>query len=180
MSKLSPSQLISFAKADPGYGHNEELWSEILPGLWMGGTADKDELAASYPKVHINPQHFDTVVTLYGYAKPVDWYVKELRLAFYDHHEVDLDHHDLRQVVASAHRDWQQGKRVLVRCQAGWNRSGLIMALILIKDGLKPQEAIDLIRNKRSDRALCNRSFVSWLLTDAQSVLEETTLLPAA
>jgi hypothetical protein len=180
MSKLSPSQLINFAATDPGYGHNEELWSEILPGLWMGGTADKDELAASYPKAHINPQHFDTVVTLYGYAKPVDWYVKELRLAFYDHHEVDLDHHDLRQVVNSAHRDWQQGKRVLVRCQAGWNRSGLIMALILIKDGLKPQEAIDLIRNKRSDRALCNRSFVNWLLTDAQSVLEETTLLPAA
>jgi hypothetical protein len=54
------------------------------------------------------------------------------------------------------------------------------MALILIKDGLKPQEAIDLIRNKRSDRALCNRSFVSWLLTDAEQVLEEMTILPAA
>jgi hypothetical protein len=180
MSKLSPSQLMRFAATDPGYGHNEELWSEILPGLYMGGTADRDELAAGYPRPHINPAHFDTVVTLYGHAKPVDWYVKELRLAFFDHHEVDLDHHDLRQVVNSAHRDWQQGKRVLVRCQAGWNRSGLIMALILIKDGLKPQEAIDLIRNKRSDRALCNSSFVNWLLNRGQSVLEETTLLPAA
>lgn len=180
MSKLSVSQLMSFAANDPGYGHNEELWSEILPGLWMGGTADRDELAAGQLRPHINPAHFDTVVTLYGYAKPVDWYVKELRLAFYDHNEVDLDHHDLRQVVNSAHRDWQQGKRVLVRCQAGWNRSGLIMALILIKDGLKPQEAIDLIRNKRSERALCNSSFVNWLLTRGQAVLEETTLLPAA
>jgi protein-tyrosine phosphatase len=119
-------------------------------------------------------------VTLYGHAKPVDWYVKELRLAFYDHPEVDIDHHDLRQVVSSAHRDWQQGKRVLVRCQAGWNRSGLIMALILIKDGLKPDQAIDLIRNRRSSRALCNRSFENWILTEAERVLGETTLLPAA
>jgi hypothetical protein len=54
------------------------------------------------------------------------------------------------------------------------------MALILIKDGLTPSQAIDLIRNKRSDRALCNRSFVNWLLSEATGVLEETTLLPAA
>lgn len=180
MSKLSPSQLMNFAAADPGYGKNSELWSEILPGLWMGGTADRDELAASYPSAHIKPAHFDTVVTLYGHAKPVDWYVKELRLAFYDHSEVDIDHHDLRQVVSSAHRDWQQGKRVLVRCQAGWNRSGLIMALILIMDGLKPDQAIDLIRNRRSSRALCNRSFENWILTEAERVLKEKTLLPAA
>jgi hypothetical protein len=180
MSLLSPSALIEFASADPGYGKNEELWSEILPGLWMGGTADRDEIAASSPTPHIKPNHFDTVVTLYGHAKPVDWYVKELRLAFYDHNEVDVDHHDLRQLVSSAHRDWQQGKRVLVRCQAGWNRSGLIMALILIKDGLTPSQAIDLIRNRRSDQALCNRSFVNWLLTEAEAVLEEETILPAA
>jgi hypothetical protein len=54
------------------------------------------------------------------------------------------------------------------------------MALILIKDGLRPQEAIDLIRNKRSSRALCNRSFENWILTEAERVLGETTLLPAA
>lgn len=180
MSKLSPSQLMKFAEADPGYGKNEELWSEILPGLWMGGTADRDELAASHPKAHINPAHFDTVVTLYGYAKPVDWYVKELRLAFYDHHEVDIDPHDLRQVVNAAHRDWKLGKRVLIRCQAGWNRSGLITALVLIKDGMAPADAIELIRTQRSERALCNSSFVNWLLTQAQSVLEDTTLPSAA
>lgn len=179
MPRLSPSELIRFAEKDPGYGKNQELWSEILPGLWMGGTADRDEVMGVASRPHINPEHFDTVVTLYGYAKPVDWYVKELRLAFYDHNEVDLDHHDLRQVVSSAHRDWKAGKRVLIRCQAGWNRSGLITALVLIKEGFKPKEAIELIREQRSEKALCNSSFVSWLLNDAERVLEETTLLAA-
>jgi hypothetical protein len=54
------------------------------------------------------------------------------------------------------------------------------MALILIKDGLTPSQAIDLIRNKRSERALCNHSFVNWLLTEAEAVLQEKTILPAA
>ena len=38
----------------------------------------------------------------------------------------------------------------------GWNRSGLITALALMKSGYDPKEAIDLIRARRSPHALCN------------------------
>jgi len=51
----------------------------------------------------------------------------------------------------------------LVRCQMGWNRSGIITALALIKDGYKPKDAIDLIRARRSPHALCNADFVRYL-----------------
>ena len=74
---------------------------------------------------------------------------------------------DLYELVQTAHRDWKAGKRVLIRCQAGWNRSGLVMALTLIKDGYDPQAAINLIREKRVPEALSNRTFERWLLNDA-------------
>jgi hypothetical protein len=124
-----------------GYGHNNDLWSEILPGLWMGGTSDQATLGHSDAKLEITPFHFDTVATLYASAVPVDWYVKELRLGFYDHDQVDIDQHDLDQLVASLYSDWQAGKRVLIRCQAGW----------------------DLIRRMRSPNALCNSTFEQYL-----------------
>jgi protein-tyrosine phosphatase len=146
-----------------GYGHNNELWSEILPGLCMGGTSDHATLGYQDAKPEITNLHFDTVATLYASALPVDWYVKELRLGFYDHDQVDIDQHDLDQLVSSLYSDWQAGKRVLVRCQAGWNRSGLITGLVLMREGFSAEEAIDLIRRMRSPNALCNSTFEQYL-----------------
>jgi protein-tyrosine phosphatase len=60
-------------------------------------------------------------------------------------------------------------KRVLVTCHAGLNRSGLVLALILIKDGLTPQDAIARIRDHRGEDALFNRDFHNWLLTEGES-----------
>lgn len=151
-----------------GYGHNGDLWSEILPGLWMGGTSDRATLGYSGAP-EITNLHFDTVATLYASALPVDWYVKEIRLGFYDHDKVDIDSQDLEQVVSAVHQDWQSGKRVLIRCQAGWNRSGLIMGLVLIRSGIPAQQAIDLIRERRSGSALCNRTFEQFLLEQETS-----------
>ncbi|MDQ3931843.1 MAG: dual specificity protein phosphatase family protein [Actinomycetota bacterium] len=57
-----------------------------------------------------------------------------------------------------------EGLSVLVRCKAGLNRSGLVVARTLVERGFQPQEAIDLIRRRRHRRALNNRAFVGWLL----------------
>lgn len=145
-----------------GYGHNDDLWSEILPGLWMGGTGNRAQLGYS-DTPEITNLHFDTVATLYADALPVDWYVKEIRLGFYDHDKVDIDANDLEQVVSAIYQDWQAGKRVLIRCQAGWNRSGLITALVLIRHGFGAEQAIELIRERRSPNALCNRTFEQFI-----------------
>lgn len=153
------------------HSDDEELWSEILPGLWQGGTADHDVMEAFVKrggKPAITLANFDTVVTLYASARPVDWFVREFRYGFWDSHDEDdlaaIDRSDLFDLVRTAHADWKRGKRVLIRCQAGWNRSGLVMALVLIRDGMDASDAIRLIRGRRSEYALCNRTFAAWLV----------------
>ena len=52
---------------------------------------------------------------------------------------------------------------VLVHCQAGLNRSGLVTALALMRAGRSSKDAIDLLREKRCDAVLCNPAFHMWL-----------------
>jgi hypothetical protein len=141
------------------------LWSEVAPGLWQGGTDDDDtifELKRSKTPF-ITKEDFDTVITAYAWANPCDWGVKEVRYCFYDGNMSDMDFEALDEVVNIAYNDWKAGKQVLIRCQAGLNRSGLIMAKILMKDGYTADEAIALIRANRSEWALFNKTFEKWL-----------------
>ena len=139
-----------------------ELWSEVAKGLFMGGTADDDvDIQKTVPA--IQKKDFDTVVTAYAWANPCDWFVKEIRFGFYDGTMEDFDPAELEDIVSIAHADWKKGKRVLTRCQAGLNRSSLFCALIMMKEGYTADEAISLIREKRSGYALFNKKFVEYL-----------------
>jgi len=152
----------------PDYGQSgrryyDPLWSEVLNGLWQGGTDDLDvDRQLKVPM--ITTKSFDTVITMYADANPVDWFVKEFRYGVWDSDINKMDTTELFDIVRLAHADWKRGKRVLIRCQAGWNRSGLITALVLIREGMGAREAIDLIREKRSEWALCNKSFEKFLI----------------
>jgi len=158
----------------------ESLWNEILPGLFQGGTEEADELGgflSSAPhglkawqaeeyiaETRIRAQDFDTVITAFAHSNPCGIGVKELRYAFMDGNMSDFKpEQDLVWLVREAHTDWRAGKKVLIRCQAGINRSGLIMALVLIKEGYSPEDAIKLIREKRCESALTNEKFANWL-----------------
>ena len=144
------------------------LHSEILPGLWLGGTADWDTI--DIPVVDINDdreittEKFDAVVTLYAWAQPVDWHVQEYRYGFYDSSDTGIDAAALESMVEFATSRWKAGKRVLIRCQAGINRSSFIMAHVLMRDGYTAQDAIDLMRQKRSEYVLMNKAFEDYLL----------------
>jgi hypothetical protein len=48
---------------------------------------------------------------------------------------------------------------VLVRCKTGINISGLVMALMLIRDEYEPKDAIHLMRENRGQTVLSNRRF---------------------
>ena len=159
------------ALARPDYGQAEllePLWSEVVEGLWQGGTADHD-IHSQLKKPMITKKDFDTVITMYAYANPVDWFVREIRYGVWDSNMKDFDAEELFDIVRVAHSDWKKGKKVLIRCQAGWNRSGLVMALVLIREGMEAQKAINLIRAKRSPHALCNSTFATWLLAQDPS-----------
>jgi protein-tyrosine phosphatase len=57
---------------------------------------------------------------------------------------------------------------VLVHCEAGRNRSGLVTALYLIRyRGYRPQAAIELVIAKRGPNALWNGSFLAYLRSAA-------------
>jgi protein-tyrosine phosphatase len=64
--------------------------------------------------------------------------------------------------TAAAVRD---GRKVLVRCHSGYNRSGLVVAQVLVDRGLTPAQAVELIRRQRSPWALNNPLFVQYLET---------------
>jgi protein-tyrosine phosphatase len=71
----------------------------------------------------------------------------------------------------------EQGSRVLVRCYSGYNRSGLVVAHALVRQGRSADEAIRLIRARRSPWALHNELFVDYLRAGLPTarLLEELT-----
>lgn len=147
-----------------------QLYSMIAPNLFQGGTDDLDVIHLAQtnnrPRTDLP---FDAIVTMYAWARPADWKVQEFRYGVPDASISDIDLDRLRQAVDFGYDRWKQGDRVLVRCQAGLNRSGLVLALILIKDGLKPAEAIARIRDNRGEDALFNRDFYNWLMVEGES-----------
>jgi protein-tyrosine phosphatase len=75
---------------------------------------------------------------------------------------------EARQAVAAAGRviSWiSSGKKVLVTCYAGRNRSGLITAIALCKgpNPVRVGTAIGMIREARGPAALNNEHFVRFL-----------------
>lgn len=147
-----------------------DLYSEVLPRLWLGGTADDDivALAAPLPSLSALPT-FDAVATLYAFAQPMGWHVHEWRYGFADaglNPEVVKNVHEIADWLFER---WTRGETVLARCQAGWNRSGLVTALVLIRAGMEPDDAIRLIRSRRSQHVLSNPDFETYVLSQRTS-----------
>ena len=148
---------------------------EIVPGLFQGGTEAHDVVMVGSRQRLRGDYPFDVVVTLYADANPAPWGVEEMRFGFYDS---DLSASDAQRVVRvarAAHQRWTSGDQVLIRCQAGVNRSGLVTALVLMLEGYSAVDAIALIRAKRSPHVLSNRHFDSWLRNHAAAFLTPAT-----
>ena len=141
-----------------------ELFNEILPNLFMGGTSDDATINFPQELNHFKGErNFDCIVTLYAWASPANWGIEERRLGFPDAQIVNEYLDPIHEMASWAHSRWKLGKKVLIRCQAGLNRSGLLTALVLIHEGYSSADAIALIREKRSGWALCNSDYVSYL-----------------
>ena len=158
-----------------------QLFSMIAPNLFQGGTDDLDVI---HLPVTNNRKRtdlpFDSIVTMYAWARPADWNVQEFRYGVPDASITDIDLNRLREAVEFAYSRWKSGDRVLIRCQAGLNRSGLVTALLLIKDGHSPETAITMIRTGRGEDALFNTSFTDWLIAEAQTFFNTTPSQQAA
>lgn len=142
----------------------ENLYSEILPNLFISGTLDEDVVQRGKSTLSLaQPAPFDSVVCMYGHANPIGYYVREQRFGIADAELDEESKPEIRQLADWLYQEWKQGKRVASKCQMGWNRSGLVLALVLLLDGYSADEAIELIREKRSPHALSNSSFVRFI-----------------
>lgn len=136
-------------------------WDEIIPGLWQGGH-DYDDGGVYGPVIVAD--EFDLVVSLFhrqGHGPSAG--IEERRALIPDD---ELSAENLGKVTALVPRvvaALRDGKRVFVRCQAGYNRSGLVVALTLLALGYTADDAIALIRRRRSRYALCNPAFVGYI-----------------
>lgn len=148
------------------------LYSEVAPNLFMGGTDDNATIDQAQKLRHFEGSNeFDCVVTLYAWAAPANWGVEERRFGFPDANIIEEYIPTIVELAQWAHAKWAAGKKVNIRCQAGLNRSGLVTALTLMISGMSAQDAINTLREKRSDYALCNGEYERWLKYEANTYL---------
>ncbi len=156
------------------------LFNEIATNLFMGGTDDMDVIHFPAKNNNRTDLPFDAIVTMYAYAQPADWKIQEFRYGVPDAAIEDIDLDRLKQAVEFGYNRWMAGDRVLVRCQAGLNRSGLVTALILMSTGLDAESAIEQIRTNRAEIALFNEDYVKWLKVEGKTFVSSSSSQQAA
>lgn len=110
------------------------------------------------------PDLFEHVASLYPWERyTVEHELKSFR-EFWLYDSVDISSPgELADIVDYVHGRAEDGP-TLVHCQAGLNRSALIASLVLVKRGRTPEDAIALLREKRSPAVLCNTVFEEYVL----------------
>lgn len=133
---------------------------EIMPGLWLGSFPTTGDLAqlgfdvlAVVAKEHATP----------GLASQFPG----VRVLLAPLEDKSLDEGAVQQAISiarAAHALWKAGRRVLIVCHMGINRSALVTAMVLhIARGISGAEAVQAVRRARPG-SLSNSSFLAYLL----------------
>lgn len=140
---------------------SKDPWNEIIPGLWQGGMYYGIHMTPCSP----GPEDFDVCVAMAGKGGDQTRVRTPERHFFFieDDHLGPGEMALVMEAVDIVLDGLSSKKKVLVRCQMGWNRSGLVVGLALRSLGWRADEAIDLIRLKRDPSALCNEWFVKYI-----------------
>lgn len=128
------------------------LISHVEGNLFMGGCRDGLEL----------PDTFEYVISLYQgerFVFPDNATVLDIRMNDASEMPSEILLRDLSKIGHA----FQLAGKTLIHCQAGLNRSGLVTALVLMRGGKSAEEAIELLRERRSRAVLCNSTFEQYL-----------------
>jgi protein-tyrosine phosphatase len=132
----------------------EFTFDAVIPGLYQG----------DFPTGTVDWSHFDDVVSLTVEDVPgVRLQVGGLRMHVPIWDDEMVDPTGVRAAALAVAERVTAGKRVLVHCSAGLNRSGVVSARALMFMGMPVAEAIARVRSARGPDALSNREFVAWL-----------------
>jgi hypothetical protein len=150
------------------WDRNDPSWmgTELLERLFLGGTPQNDIVVQPgtvsspwQPSAHQGL--YDACVTMTPISGPAGGGVLELRVPLNDRDNEVLDMIVLRHAVEWIVARYRAGSRVLVRCHAGLNRSGLVVvpAMTWIDRSLSFDDALAIARTKRHELVLCRPEF---------------------
>lgn len=132
------------------------LITKIEDGLWQGGCTTGLVL----------PTHINYLVSLYPWERyEIRHKMRgELYIRMYD--DPNQSTEQINDIARQVNKWRSEGNGdVLVHCQAGLNRSSLVVARALMLEGMSAPDAIALLREKRSPACLSNKGFENWLLS---------------
>lgn len=135
--------------------------NKIIDNLYMGGAPPTDSVDLS--------KDFDCLVLSAIEFQPPDHYYKGVNIhrALINDDGSPMTFKEMQYAIRAASyviKKLNEGKRVLVTCWQGRNRSGIITALVLTFGfGKTPEEATSMIRSARGPSALGNEYFNSFL-----------------
>lgn len=132
------------------------LISHVVDGLWQGGCPD-------YESVDL-PEGFDYVLSLYPWGAQYNLPEGCERDVVTMYDSLDQDTAQVDELAEGLAQRVRDGQTVLVHCQAGLNRSGMLAAHTLKKLGYTGEEALKLLRDSRSPIVCCNETFEKFIL----------------
>jgi len=149
LSDIDPTVIESYPEILPER-------SKIYEGLYMG----------SFPMT--DTSEFDLVVSLSRRSNDMIASICKsyLHFPFYDSPMIP-NPKILRYLAELIANFVDFGENVLVHCDAGLNRSGMVCALVLIELNFKPQDAINLLRKQRCNEVLYNGAFRKYIMEQA-------------
>lgn len=154
-------------------------YHEILPNLFQGGhvwQSNGSHREARHSSVGDDPS-WDYVVSAYfdrSSRNPIPQC--DMRHVFFDDTEDGLEPEvwlKIKSAVEEVVARWRLGQKVLVRCQAGYNRSGMMMSLILMRLGFSAEKAICQVRRRRGKDVLTNHVFEQYVREREGEYLDE-------
>lgn len=168
-------EALGEARADDSNVWDDEYWDNLLVDLYPREAFNEitdNLLMGGGPWGR--PQNLPGVITAVLDIVPSGPYLYDMEIrevTMHDDYEQPLDGVD---ELARWVNERRQHGVVLVKCAAGLNRSGVVVAraLMLGPEQLSAREAIDLIREKRDPLALFNRYFEEWLLSHDKDPLQ--------
>ena len=143
-----------------------QRWTDLGHNLHMGGHLyDPIQQSDSHPRMVIVDREFHLVVSLFVGGSEFGPHpdVRHLVEVIPDGELNPGELAKLRTLAETAVNVANTGRQVLIRCQAGLNRSGLVAGMALMRLGYTADEAVAHIRARRGRWALFNPFFVNYL-----------------
>lgn len=127
---------------------------QIAPGLFLGSHPEEEDAFVHGPSTVICLSQRASAVHPPPGTLFVHWYIKDGPVP---------DQDFLSPIVDLINARLRSDGSVFVHCDAGMNRSALVVAAALIRNGMLPADAIETVRSKRP--GALSDDYETWLLT---------------